>query len=503
MLSSALLLAQLISFSYAVLTPSEIDDLRVDILNAIDTFSNAFSPAADKPLAAHIVRLVFHDCAGPENEGTTHDTANNAIRRCDGCIHTSLQDHRGINQMAIQPLEPIYAEYQSRISRADFWAAAGNIALEYTASLSPKSGRLPRLPYSFGRPDCPLSPNGVTRQGVFGATDFPMAHLGWDPAFDFFKEQLGLTLRETAAVFGAHTLGKMHAANSGFSGQWTTHPAHFDNEYFVQLFNLSNEWDQTWHGTTNGFPQWHNAGRTANHAKLVMLNADYSLLVQMEEPSPTGAPYLNVNTGEVSCRVRGFGLYSAPQCPLEISFNRVRDYAADNQLFYNDFARGWNKILTNNQVNLTEVIPNAFVDRRSISNASHPPTTRNPATLPPTPTTTTTFFTTQSPTVHHPTPELVRRTQPPTTTLLPSASVSTTSGRETPSSSFCCIADKIPNWNGRCWGHRNEAECNANTNCHWDANNCRAEQLCLVRNEPCASSTQCCSTRCRPEGICS
>lgn len=108
-----------------ILTAMEIDELRIRIMNEIDTFSNEFSPSSEKPLAAHIIRLVFHDCAGPENIGTTQSTVNNDKRLCDGCIDLDLQDHKGLEHMAVQPLESIYNEYKSRISRADFWASIG------------------------------------------------------------------------------------------------------------------------------------------------------------------------------------------------------------------------------------------------------------------------------------------------------------------------------------------------------------------------------------------
>lgn len=110
-----------------ILTANEIDQLRVQIMNEIDTYSNEFSPSSDKPLAAHILRLVFHDCAGPENTGITESTVNNDKRLCDGCIDLDLKDHAGLNKLAVQPLEVIYSEYKSRISRADFWATAGII----------------------------------------------------------------------------------------------------------------------------------------------------------------------------------------------------------------------------------------------------------------------------------------------------------------------------------------------------------------------------------------
>jgi len=541
-------------------------------MNEIDTFSNEFSPSSDKPLAAHILRLVFHDCAGPENIGSTESTVNNDKRLCDGCIDLDLIDHKGLQNLAIEPLEPIYNEYKSRMSRADFWASIGNIALEYTASFSTKPGKLPSLSYYFGRIDCPLSPNAVTTSGT-GGTEFPLAHLGWDPAFDFFKEKLGLGLKETTAIFGAHTLGKMHKSNSGFDGQWTHTPHIFDNQFFIELWNRDNEWDQTSIGATTNepleFPQWGNMGRGIGEQELTMLNADYSLLVRIEEPKEN--PPLDENTGIVTCRVREFGLRgSFNRCRGEVSHYRVRDFAEDNQLFYDEFVKGWNKILTNNQPNLNEVIANEFVDNRQMSPSD--PTTIKPAQVVLTndPTANPTKNPTTSP-IKDPTKdpiqvisdgggtsinvdtESIRPTTKPTT-IIPTQGTPSNSPSQQPSKipslsptkspsnvptelpstlptiapsqrpsgiptssplnesitsnpSWCCIANKIPHWNGRCWSKTDKDSCdgvNAGRRCHWDNTQCRSEQSCLTRDIPCTSALQCCSRRCRHDnGRCS
>eukprot|EP01084_Bolivina_argentea_P129841 229277_1 len=105
----------------SILSASEIDDLRNALMNKIDTFSNDFTPKEDKPLAASIVRLVFHDCAGPFNSGTSEDTLNNSLRLCDGCIDMDIEDHAGLESFAVEPLEEIYQDFKTKVNRADFW----------------------------------------------------------------------------------------------------------------------------------------------------------------------------------------------------------------------------------------------------------------------------------------------------------------------------------------------------------------------------------------------
>eukprot|EP01012_Entosiphon_sulcatum_P047083 TRINITY_DN6371_c0_g2_i1.p2 TRINITY_DN6371_c0_g2~~TRINITY_DN6371_c0_g2_i1.p2 ORF type:complete len:256 (-),score=33.60 TRINITY_DN6371_c0_g2_i1:44-811(-) len=47
--------------------------------------------------------------------------------------------------------------------------------------------------------------------------------------------RMGLTDRETVALVGAHTVGRTHQANSGWSGPWTWNPTVFDNSFFQLL----------------------------------------------------------------------------------------------------------------------------------------------------------------------------------------------------------------------------------------------------------------------------
>ena len=41
--------------------------------------------------------------------------------------------------------------------------------------------------------------------------------------------------RYTAAIPGAHTIGKMNEENSGYSGHWSRSPGTFNNDYYVAM----------------------------------------------------------------------------------------------------------------------------------------------------------------------------------------------------------------------------------------------------------------------------
>ena len=80
---------------------------------------------------------------------------------------------------------------------------------------------------------------------------------------------------EATVIIGAHTLGRTHKSGSGFDGQWTTDTFSFNNDYFIQLLDKSNQWDQTV-PQQSGFPEWSNMGRGPNQQELRMLNVDMS-----------------------------------------------------------------------------------------------------------------------------------------------------------------------------------------------------------------------------------
>eukprot|EP01084_Bolivina_argentea_P309445 535252_1 len=508
----------------------EIDELRIAIMDQIDRFSNEFTSKEEKPLAASIIRLTFHDCAGPVNMGTTERTVDTSIRKCDGCINLDLGDHRGLEQFAIDPLEKVFEHFSDRINRADFWAAAGNIALEYTHFLADNNDELPDLAYFFGRPECPLSPDALTTN--IPGTEFPLAHLGWDPAHEFFEDAFDFTVEETTAILGAHTLGKAHPTASGFDGKWTSTPFHFNNEFYKQLLDSRNQWDQTGR-QQSGFPQWESNGRTNNGETLMMLTADMSLILAMEEPEDH--PNINERTGVVTCRAPDFNLRRMDTCEEEVSTELVERFANNNQEFLNSFVEAWNKILLNNQGRLTRVRPNPFRDFRNDNKETPLPTrspqprptprptrspqprptprpTRSPQPRPtPRPTQPTPRPTQPTPRPTQPTPRPTQPTPKPSRQPTPRPPTEPRTKRPTqplPSTDgpFCCVANFEPNWNGRCWGATDERSCDnivpVGERCHWDPSNCRRQQTCLLRDVDCSSNLQCCSGRCRPNGMC-
>ena len=169
------------------ITPEDIDDLRSAIREEIDESGN------NRKLLASIVRLVFHDCAGPSN-------SHNLTSQCNGCIDLSNTDHNGLLQSAITPLEDIFTEFSAEINinRADFWAFAATVAIQYAQELdtSNPDDTLPLIPYYFGRETCATSPDS------FETKEFVGAAWGFKSISDWFEENVGFTERETVAIIG-------------------------------------------------------------------------------------------------------------------------------------------------------------------------------------------------------------------------------------------------------------------------------------------------------------
>ena len=119
-----------------------------------------------------ITRVAFHDCIGPKEHYFKDDYYTTAT--CDGCIDFNKSANAGIWDLAVNYLEKVYNrkhpyDWENKLSRADFWAAASTIAIQYAAELDNKernnvsyyyaeNDTLPFLPFYIGRKDCSAAP---------------------------------------------------------------------------------------------------------------------------------------------------------------------------------------------------------------------------------------------------------------------------------------------------------------------------------------------------------
>ena len=89
-------------------------------------------------------------------------------------------------------------------NRADFWVLLAKIAIEKAEPTKTISIR-----YQWGRKDTSKSCEAATGR-------LPNAMQGPLTFHSFFEHRLGLTLNDTVALMGAHTVGHVHTDNSKF-----------------------------------------------------------------------------------------------------------------------------------------------------------------------------------------------------------------------------------------------------------------------------------------------
>ncbi|KKY25166.1 putative cytochrome c peroxidase [Phaeomoniella chlamydospora] len=172
-------------------------------------------------------------------------------------------------------LEPVKEKFPW-ISYSDLWTLAGVCAIQEMQG--------PIIPWRPGRNDRDVSfctPDGR----------LPDAAQGSDHIRAIFS-RMGFDDREMVALSGAHALGRCHPDRSGFDGPWDFSPTVMTNEYFKLLMNEKWNW-RKW----NGPKQYQDSSKT-----LMMLPTDIALI---KDP---------------------------------IFKQHVKRYAADSQVFFNEFS---------------------------------------------------------------------------------------------------------------------------------------------------------------------
>lgn len=170
------------------------------------------------------------------------------------------------------------------ISNADLWTLAACVAIEEMGG--------PEIAWRPGRTD--------DNDGKLCTPDdrLPDAAQGADHVRAVFG-RMGFSDREMVALIGAHCLGRCHENRSGYKGPWTRAPTTFSNMYFTEL--VGNRWTRkNWDGP-----------------------------LQYEDP-----------TGELMMLPADMALLHDPAFAVV-----VKEYAADEELFFRDFAAAFAKLL--------------------------------------------------------------------------------------------------------------------------------------------------------------
>ncbi|ORY35461.1 heme peroxidase [Naematelia encephala] len=191
---------------------------------------------------------------------------------------------------AISFLLPIQAA-NSWISHADLWTLAGVAAIEAMGG--------PTVPWQPGRTDYDSGEAASEHRGEL-ADRLPDGAKGADHIRDVFG-RMGFSDQEIVALSGAHSLGRCHPDRSGFDGPWVVNPTRFSNQYFKLL--LTRKWTpRKWDGPFQ-------YETIVAGTRLMMLPTDMALI-----EDPKFRPW-------------------------------VEKYAADQGLFFKDFALAFGKLI--------------------------------------------------------------------------------------------------------------------------------------------------------------
>lgn len=239
------------------------------------------------PNAPKMLRLSFHDCM----------LYQDGSGGCDGCLHWDgvgnrwsrndltkykLDDaialdggHNNGLQPTVQVLEGVYTmkEFPSGSpwlneslksagkSRADLWALAGIAAVEWGIELNnyycdDPSNSLAKvhqcqyginedyckvnmersITFQSGRKDCITSEDKPYKAPQTSYEKAPPAQGNGSMVIDYFKENFGFTARQTAAIMGAHTFGRVSVTHSLFRYGWTSrNMLLFNNHYYRNM----------------------------------------------------------------------------------------------------------------------------------------------------------------------------------------------------------------------------------------------------------------------------
>ena len=204
-----------------ILTPatSQCGDTGITFCDLDSTLRNELEDefSDNDRLIGSVVRLIFHDCAGQQE----NNFSGIGGTICDGCIDFDNTAHAGLQSLAIDPLEQIYLSsdnnWNTRMSRADFWATVGTIAIQYAQDLDRNTNDiLPNIPFYIGRQDCSSSPNIDLRNYRVPYKSFPNDRGGWNQTLLWFQTNFNFNAQQTVAMIGAHTIGQLHSQFSGY-----------------------------------------------------------------------------------------------------------------------------------------------------------------------------------------------------------------------------------------------------------------------------------------------
>merc|ERR1711865_140081 len=305
-------------------------------------------------ITAGAIQLAFHDAGTWDPSNITHPGG------ADGCACDKFGPNAGLDYIK-DVLSPVYTSYKSYLSLADFWAICSNAAIK--SSVAEEDAGLV-VGFKYGRVDHTC----VDCTGEIAAR-LPDESKSTDHVEDVFVTRMGFSKKETVALMGAHSMGKMEPLNTGYAGKWDRTFAQMDNIYFEQI--LDRPWfrfdvdESTKFGGQAPYPDYaHEATkhewRVANEPTAddfqddtnKLLNTDMCLAWPIGDGDDVNDETCSTRKcDETACEANDRGGTCATQ---DNSWRQhVVTYANDNTQFLQDFAAAWQK--------LVELTPNTLV----------------------------------------------------------------------------------------------------------------------------------------------
>ena len=217
------------------MTSNELADVEASIAAEFSlqpsSYGEPCEPCAQGDAVGGLVRLAFHDAAGGGG-------------RSNGCVDVTEPENSGLAPIIAQ-LEQAWRPFADVLSFADAVVVAGNLAIRVASTPSPNAdnggggnlngrvgapegnGGAPlRLQFRSGRPDVASCDD---------TDQLPGATFSWENSQQFFGQKFGLSATEIVALFGAHSVGRAQAVNTGIEGGWTAFQSSFSTNYYKEL----------------------------------------------------------------------------------------------------------------------------------------------------------------------------------------------------------------------------------------------------------------------------
>ncbi|KAJ3064751.1 hypothetical protein HDU98_011871 [Podochytrium sp. JEL0797] len=263
-----------------------------------------------------LVRLAWHS-AGTFSKQDGTGGSNGATMRF---APESTDDANAGLDVARAFLEPIKSKHPS-ITHSDLWTLAGVISIQELGG--------PRIFWMPGRVDHVPNPTSTPLQtGCPIMTQIPPNGRLPDASLDashlrHIFNRMGFTDREIVALSGAHCLGMCHTDRSGYDGVWTHTPNEFTNKFYIDLLERNCEYPIRL--LSLPFP-WTNQERVSGRKR--------------DWDDWTGPVQYMDDSEELMMLPTDMALLWDPEFKVV-----VQEYAADQALFFKDFALAFGKLL--------------------------------------------------------------------------------------------------------------------------------------------------------------